>query len=119
MSSVQLPKGWEKRKDSKGRTYYVDHVNKTTSWNSPNCADDSVEEVQLPRGWEKRKDDKGRAHYVDHVNKTTSWSLPEIVTNKPQQKITFTSPVRNYLISDDGDVIVLPFGKYESNYQYD
>lgn len=31
----KLPKGWETRQDSKGRTYYVNHVTKTTSWTFP------------------------------------------------------------------------------------
>jgi hypothetical protein len=30
-----LPRGWERRKDALGRTYYVDHNTKTTSWNRP------------------------------------------------------------------------------------
>jgi len=30
-----LPSGWERREDTLGRTYYVDHNIKTTSWNRP------------------------------------------------------------------------------------
>jgi len=30
-----LPFGWERREDLLGRTYYVDHNTKTTSWNGP------------------------------------------------------------------------------------
>ncbi|XP_058851422.1 E3 ubiquitin-protein ligase NEDD4-like isoform X3 [Acipenser ruthenus] len=30
-----LPPGWEERKDNKGRTYYVNHNNRTTSWSRP------------------------------------------------------------------------------------
>ncbi|KAF2071312.1 hypothetical protein CYY_007374 [Polysphondylium violaceum] len=31
-----LPNGWEIRMDRFNRVYYVDHVNKTTTWSSPN-----------------------------------------------------------------------------------
>ena len=34
-SNVQLPVGWELRKDHLGRTYYVDHNTRTTSWTLP------------------------------------------------------------------------------------
>lgn len=30
-----LPSGWEERKDGKGRTYYVNHNNRTTTWTRP------------------------------------------------------------------------------------
>ncbi|XP_066022112.1 E3 ubiquitin-protein ligase NEDD4-like isoform X2 [Pocillopora verrucosa] len=31
-----LPEGWEERQDTNGRTYYIDHVTRTTSWRRPN-----------------------------------------------------------------------------------
>ncbi|XP_077319075.1 E3 ubiquitin-protein ligase NEDD4-like isoform X23 [Lithobates pipiens] len=30
-----LPSGWEERKDAKGRTYFVNHNNRTTTWTRP------------------------------------------------------------------------------------
>ncbi|KAL5614314.1 hypothetical protein BROUX41_004422 [Berkeleyomyces rouxiae] len=33
----RLPSGWERREDNLGRTYYVDHNTRTTSWNRPNA----------------------------------------------------------------------------------
>lgn len=32
-----LPAGWEMRKDNFGRTYYVDHKTRSTSWSSPSA----------------------------------------------------------------------------------
>lgn len=32
---VPLPDGWEKGVDSAGRTYFIDHVNKNTTWIDP------------------------------------------------------------------------------------
>jgi E3 ubiquitin-protein ligase NEDD4 len=34
----RLPAGWERREDNLGRTYYVDHNSRTTSWNRPTAA---------------------------------------------------------------------------------
>lgn len=31
----RLPAGWERREDNLGRTYYVDHNSRTTTWNRP------------------------------------------------------------------------------------
>ncbi|CAE6507946.1 unnamed protein product [Rhizoctonia solani] len=32
-----LPQGWERRQDHLGRTYYVDHNTRTTTWNRPSA----------------------------------------------------------------------------------
>lgn len=40
-----LPSGWEERKDAKGRTYYVNHNNRTTTWTRP------IMQVGLARCW--------------------------------------------------------------------
>ncbi|CCX34954.1 Similar to Probable E3 ubiquitin-protein ligase hulA; acc. no. Q4WTF3 [Pyronema omphalodes CBS 100304] len=34
----RLPAGWERRQDNLGRTYYVDHNTRTTTWNRPTAA---------------------------------------------------------------------------------
>jgi len=34
-ASTSLPPNWEMTKDRQGRTYYIDHVNKTTQWTHP------------------------------------------------------------------------------------
>uniref|UniRef100_A0A8C0L6Y1 E3 ubiquitin-protein ligase n=1 Tax=Canis lupus dingo TaxID=286419 RepID=A0A8C0L6Y1_CANLU len=60
-------RGWEQRKDPHGRTYYVDHNTRTTTWERPQ---------PLPPGWERRVDDRGRVYYVDHNTRTTTWQRP-------------------------------------------
>ncbi|XP_035996163.1 E3 ubiquitin-protein ligase NEDD4-like isoform X4 [Fundulus heteroclitus] len=35
LTTPGLPAGWEERKDGKGRTYYVNHNNRTTTWTRP------------------------------------------------------------------------------------
>lgn len=37
-SQGRLPPGWERREDNLGRTYYVDHNSRTTTWNRPTDA---------------------------------------------------------------------------------
>jgi atrophin-1 interacting protein 5 (WW domain-containing E3 ubiquitin protein ligase 1) len=64
-----LPEGWEMRHDPYGRTYYVDHTTKSTTWERPTNA-------PLPVGWEMRRDPRGRVYYVDHNTRTTTWQRP-------------------------------------------
>lgn len=35
VDNTPLPSGWEQRFDQNGRIYYVDHINKTTTWIRP------------------------------------------------------------------------------------
>ncbi|TWW62262.1 E3 ubiquitin-protein ligase Itchy-like [Takifugu flavidus] len=62
-----LPPGWEQRVDQNGRVYYVDHIEKRTTWDRPEA---------LPAGWERRVDPMGRVYYVDHITRTTTWQRP-------------------------------------------
>mmetsp|Transcript_10851 Transcript_10851/g.33474 ORF Transcript_10851/g.33474 Transcript_10851/m.33474 type:complete len:497 (+) Transcript_10851:310-1800(+) len=73
-STPGLPEGWERKTAPDGRTYYVDHVNKRTSWEPP------AAEAPLPAGWEKKTAPDGRTYYVDHNTKTTSWTPPGVAT---------------------------------------
>uniref|UniRef100_A0A8C7SIE5 E3 ubiquitin-protein ligase n=1 Tax=Oncorhynchus mykiss TaxID=8022 RepID=A0A8C7SIE5_ONCMY len=100
-TSDPLPPGWEQRKDPHGRTYYVDHNTKTTTWERPQplppgsvrwiCSLPSVIFRSLIVGhiaywssvsihekciWERRVDDRGRIYYVDHNTRTTTWQRP-------------------------------------------
>lgn len=69
--ATTLPAGFEARVSEAGKTYYVDHNTKTTSWVHPRRAQDA-----LPRPFERDFDEKGRAYYLDHNNRTTSWLNP-------------------------------------------
>ncbi|XP_071398935.1 itchy E3 ubiquitin protein ligase a [Centroberyx affinis] len=62
-----LPPGWEQRVDQNGRMYFVDHIEKRTTWDRPES---------LPTGWERRVDPMGRVYYVDHITRTTTWQRP-------------------------------------------
>ena len=38
-ASLALPAGWEERQDANGRTYYVNHIARTTQWQHPSIGD--------------------------------------------------------------------------------
>uniref|UniRef100_A0A671SUD3 HECT-type E3 ubiquitin transferase n=1 Tax=Sinocyclocheilus anshuiensis TaxID=1608454 RepID=A0A671SUD3_9TELE len=60
---------WEQRVDQNDRVYYVDHIEKRTTWERPE---------PLPPGWERRLDPMGRVYYVDHIIRTTTWQRPTL-----------------------------------------
>ncbi|XP_061528457.1 LOW QUALITY PROTEIN: itchy E3 ubiquitin protein ligase b [Phycodurus eques] len=71
VNSGPLPPGWEQRVDQNGRLYFVDHVEKRTTWERPE---------PLPPGWERRVDQMGRVYFVDHITRTTTWQRPTVET---------------------------------------
>uniref|UniRef100_A0A7N8Y0P1 HECT-type E3 ubiquitin transferase n=1 Tax=Mastacembelus armatus TaxID=205130 RepID=A0A7N8Y0P1_9TELE len=105
LTTPGLPPGWEERKDAKGRTYYVNHNNRTTTWTRPIVQEDprlkypvhmrnknSMEPGDLgplPPGWEERVHSDGRTFYIDHIQshviclfhldtKNTQWEDPRL-----------------------------------------
>ena len=38
-ASLALPVGWEERTDANGRTYYVNHIARTTQWQHPSLGE--------------------------------------------------------------------------------
>ncbi|XP_062361137.1 E3 ubiquitin-protein ligase Itchy homolog isoform X2 [Cinclus cinclus] len=79
-SRVRSDTRWEQRVDQHGRVYYVDHVEKRTTWDRPE---------PLPPSWERRVDNMGRIYYVDHFTRTTTWQRPtlESVRNYEQWQL--------------------------------
>ncbi|KAK7685350.1 hypothetical protein QCA50_011714 [Cerrena zonata] len=101
-----LPSGWEERYTPEGRPYFVNHNNRTTSWNDPRMPagtmprQNVVTQLQaasqlgpLPSGWEMRITAAGRIYFVDHNTKTTSWDDPRVPSalsaSVPQYKRDF------------------------------
>ncbi|KAJ8265636.1 hypothetical protein COCON_G00147350 [Conger conger] len=64
-----MPPGWEQRVDHNGRMYFVDHIEKRTTWDRPE---------PLPPGWERRVDPMGRVYFVDHISRSTTWQRPTV-----------------------------------------
>ncbi|XP_006831685.1 PREDICTED: E3 ubiquitin-protein ligase NEDD4 isoform X4 [Chrysochloris asiatica] len=104
-TSSGLPPGWEEKQDERGRSYYVDHNSRTTTWTKPTVQTmmetsqlpsspqpqvppiDSAQQVTqpseielrfLPKGWEVRHAPNGRPFFIDHNTKTTTWEDPRL-----------------------------------------
>ncbi|CBN78293.1 conserved unknown protein [Ectocarpus siliculosus] len=67
-SSSDLPPGWEARVQDDGRVYYVDHINKITTYDKP--------QAPPPPGWSVKTTPSGQVYYENHVTKTTQWERP-------------------------------------------
>lgn len=74
-----LPTGWEELVDHQGRTYYADHVNRTTTFERPTVGGPRTLRLttdDLPAGWEMMRNPQGVAYFVDHNTRTTTWNDP-------------------------------------------
>ncbi|CAF1292780.1 unnamed protein product [Rotaria magnacalcarata] len=109
IAAKSLPPGWEVRTDNSGRTYYVDHNRRRTTWNHPNsqnanitgqyqiheseaCAEfgslvpdctmvyDHLNQSVTGTSWDVCTALSGRYYYIDHVNKTTTWQNPRVIS---------------------------------------
>jgi E3 ubiquitin-protein ligase NEDD4 len=92
----ELPPGWEQRWTPEGRSYFVDHNTRTTTWVDPrrqqyirmyggqNNTSGSIQQQPvsqlgpLPSGWEMRLTNTARVYFVDHNTKTTTWDDPRL-----------------------------------------
>jgi E3 ubiquitin-protein ligase NEDD4 len=112
-----LPAGWEQRFTPEGRSYFVDHSTRTTTWLDPRrlqqppqrgstintgqaASQLAIAQQQaantlgpLPSGWEMRVTNTGRIYFVDHTTKITTWDDPRLPSsvdqNVPQYKRDF------------------------------
>ncbi|KAH9492348.1 neural precursor cell expressed, developmentally down-regulated [Bulinus truncatus] len=97
-----LPAGWAIGIAPNGRTFFIDHNTKATSWEDPrklllhrggslkttespsplfrsSSAEDLLHNLgPLPPGWEERTHSDGRVFFIDHNNKTTQWEDPRL-----------------------------------------
>lgn len=108
--SGELPAGWEQRHTPEGRSYFVDHNTRTTTWVDPrrqqyirmygqNATNQTIQQQPvsqlgpLPSGWEMRLTNTARVYFVDHNTKTTTWDDPRLPSsldqNVPQYKRDF------------------------------
>ena len=93
-----LPKGWEQATNAFGRSYFIDHNTKTTTWIDPRSPDSTTAllssttsepseqpntsftaqppSAPLPKGWEQRATPAGYPYFIDHNTRTTTWVDP-------------------------------------------
>uniref|UniRef100_A0A674N4P4 E3 ubiquitin-protein ligase n=1 Tax=Takifugu rubripes TaxID=31033 RepID=A0A674N4P4_TAKRU len=76
MTTQGLPPGWEERKDAKGRTYYVNHNNRTTTWTRPilQLTEDGASTSAAP---------SGGASPMPQVRRPRSLSSPTVTLSSP------------------------------------
>lgn len=65
----RLPPGWERRTDNFGRTYYVDHNSRTTTWKRPELTQSESERGQ-------QREDNTEAERIQHRDRTLPGDLP-------------------------------------------
>ncbi|XP_029029724.1 transcriptional coactivator YAP1-like isoform X2 [Betta splendens] len=100
-----LPHGWEMAKTPTGQRYFLNHLDKTTTWHDPrlsqlqsaaaqhppvhahslsNPANATQQSISpetagpLPEGWEQAVTADGEVYYIDHINKATTWVDPRL-----------------------------------------
>ncbi|KAK7832699.1 hypothetical protein U0070_026895 [Myodes glareolus] len=123
-TSSGLPPGWEEKQDERGRSYYVDHNSRTTTWAKPTMQDDPRSKIPahlkaktpvdssndlgpLPPGWEERTHTDGRVFFINHSTyltrgRGTSFLFSLLDTKKTQwedprtQNVATTGPAVPY-----------------------
>lgn len=73
-----LPFGWDRAYTDDGKTYFVNHQKKITTWHHPVDSIASDVDLGLPPGWEKRQTAGGRVFYLDHNSGVTTWVDPRV-----------------------------------------
>ncbi|KAM8706052.1 hypothetical protein ACLKA7_010353 [Drosophila subpalustris] len=81
-SEFPLPDGWDIARDFDGKTYYIDHINKKTTWldprdryTKPQSFEDCVGD-ELPVGWEEAYDSNIGRYYINHIAQSTQLEDP-------------------------------------------
>ncbi|XP_037933611.1 E3 ubiquitin-protein ligase Nedd-4-like isoform X3 [Teleopsis dalmanni] len=83
-----LPPRWSMQVAPNGRTFFIDHAARRTTWIDPRNGRASPMPNQtrrveddlgpLPEGWEERMHTDGRVFYIDHNTRTTQWEDPRL-----------------------------------------
>ncbi|KZP31501.1 HECT-domain-containing protein [Athelia psychrophila] len=94
VNGLDMPTGWERRVDDRGRSYYVNRRTRESTWQSPapnaqrpgaaatpaaagaSANEGPYTDIRLPLGWEERRTPEGRPYFIDHRTRTTTWNDP-------------------------------------------
>lgn len=96
-NQVALPAGWEERQDANGRTYYVNHIARTTQWERPTGISPTEEQVQQ-RSLDSAREFERRFH-ISADNGEMESQIPE---ETPVQSPTELSSQLSAHLSLDG-----------------
>ncbi|KAM8781007.1 E3 ubiquitin-protein ligase NEDD4 isoform 1-T1 [Rhynchonycteris naso] len=92
-TSSGLPPGWEEKRDERGRSYYVDHNSRTTTWTKP-TVQATVETSQLPSS-----------------QSFSASSQPQVPTNGSAQQVTQPSEMEQRFLPKGWEVRHAPNGR--------
>jgi len=88
-----LPPGWERRIDPLGRTYYVDHNTRTTTWNRPS-ASAAVNNSAQDSETNAARDQHSRRILADDLLEANNPSYRASTPAQPPAAATATSPTQ-------------------------
>ncbi|XP_054709816.1 protein kibra-like [Uloborus diversus] len=102
---IPLPDGWDVGRDFDGKIYFIDHINKKTTWIDPrdrytkpqtfaDCVGD-----ELPFGWEECFDDQIGVYYIDHMNQSNQIEDPRQQWRQLQEAM-----LKDYLLTAQEDL---------------
>ncbi|XP_053449888.1 E3 ubiquitin-protein ligase NEDD4 isoform X4 [Nycticebus coucang] len=91
-TSSGLPPGWEEKQDERGRSYYVDHNSRTTTWTKP-TVQATMESSQLPS------------------SQTSSGPQPQVLTSDSAQQVTQPSEIEQGFLPKGWEVRHAPNGR--------
>ncbi|XP_057169353.1 E3 ubiquitin-protein ligase NEDD4-like isoform X6 [Ursus arctos] len=101
-----LPSGWEERKDAKGRTYYVNHNNRTTTWTRPI--------MQLAEDGASGSATNSNNHLIEpQIRRPRSLSSPTVTLSAPLEedpRLKFPVHMRSKASLNPNDLGPLPPG---------
>ncbi|KAF8784560.1 Protein kibra like protein [Argiope bruennichi] len=102
---IPLPDGWDVGQDFDGKIYFIDHINKKTTWIDPrdrytkpqtfaDCVGD-----ELPFGWEECYDNQIGVYYIDHINQSNQIEDPRQQWRQLQEAM-----LKDYLLTAQEDL---------------
>jgi E3 ubiquitin-protein ligase NEDD4 len=92
---MPLPLGWERRTDPLGRTYYVDHNTRTTTWNRPSMTQTVAAQEQL----QQNETDLARDRHNRRMLADDSVDATSGISRTPSASANPLTPVSNALPS--------------------
>ena len=101
----RLPPGWERRTDNFGRTYYVDHNSRTTTWQRP-----TLDQTESERG--QQREDATEAERRQHRGRTLPGEAPQLPTvlSATSGNVTVNSTGANTPVSPSAAVSMASLG---------
>ncbi|CAG5135569.1 unnamed protein product, partial [Candidula unifasciata] len=102
---LPLPEGWEKAVDYDGKSFFIDHINRRTTWidprdrfTKPQTFADCVGN-ELPLGWEEAFDPNVGVYYINHINQINQLEDPRVQWRQEQERM-----LSEYLVTAQEDL---------------